>query len=67
MKAGLARARAEGKVLGRPKVAAKVEARVRAKLAKGTGILKTAKLLGLGTKTVQRIKAELLEQREQRA
>jgi DNA invertase Pin-like site-specific DNA recombinase len=54
--AGLARARAQGKRLGRPKVATAVEKRVRASLTKGTGILKTARTLGLGTGTVQRIK-----------
>ena len=56
--AGLARARAEGKRLGRPKVDAKIEALVRKHLSKGTGILKTAKALGIGTGTVQRIKLE---------
>jgi DNA invertase Pin-like site-specific DNA recombinase len=54
--AGLERARREGTVLGRPRVKDKVEALVRAELAKGTGILKTAKLIGVGSGTVQRIK-----------
>jgi hypothetical protein len=36
-----------------------VERRVRASLGKGTGILKTARNLGLGTRTVQRIKDEM--------
>jgi len=58
--AGLARARAQGKKLGRPKVAPAVERRVRASLGKGTGILKTARALGLGTRTVQRIKDEMV-------
>jgi DNA invertase Pin-like site-specific DNA recombinase len=58
--AGLARARAQGKTLGRPKVAPTVERRVRASLSKGTGILKTARALGLGTRTVQRIKDEMV-------
>jgi DNA invertase Pin-like site-specific DNA recombinase len=57
--AGLARARAEGKVLGGRKVPDDVESRVRAALAQGTGILKTAKLCGCGVSIVQRIKAEL--------
>jgi hypothetical protein len=35
------------------------ERKVRRQLAKGTGLLKTAKLLGLGTGTVQRISREL--------
>ena len=58
--AGLARARAQGKTLGRPKVGPAVERRVRASLGKGTGILKTARALGLGTRTVQRIKNEMV-------
>jgi DNA invertase Pin-like site-specific DNA recombinase len=57
--AGLERARREGTVLGRPRVGGKVEERVRAELAKGTGILKTAKLIGLGSGTVQRIKRQM--------
>jgi DNA invertase Pin-like site-specific DNA recombinase len=54
--AGLKRAKANQVQLGRPKMAAKIEEQVKAELAKGTGILKTAKALGLGTGTVQRIK-----------
>jgi DNA invertase Pin-like site-specific DNA recombinase len=59
IKAGLQRARAQGKRLGRAKVADNVDRAVRASLAAGTGILKTARTLGIGTKTVQRIKAEM--------
>jgi DNA invertase Pin-like site-specific DNA recombinase len=58
--AGLRRARAQGKTLGRPRVAPDVEVAVRASLKAGTGILKTAKTLGLGTRTVQRIKGEMV-------
>ena len=54
--AGLDRARREGTVLGRPRVGGKVEE----ERAKGTGILKTAKLIGLGSGTVQRIKREMV-------
>ena len=54
--AGLSRAKAQGKRLGRPKVPNTVERQVRRHLAKGAGILKVAKILGLGTGTVQRIK-----------
>lgn len=43
--------------MGRPKVAAEIEAAVRACLAEGTGVLKTAKQVGVGVGTVQRIKA----------
>jgi DNA invertase Pin-like site-specific DNA recombinase len=52
-KAGLRRALAQGKTLGRPKVALEIEAAVRASLAAGTGILKTARLVGCGVGTVQ--------------
>ena len=58
--AGLARARARGVRLGRPKTSAKVERAIRTRLAAGSGILKTtAKALGVGTSVVQRIKATL--------
>jgi DNA invertase Pin-like site-specific DNA recombinase len=53
--AGLARARANGKRLDRPKVASDIEAAVRASLAGGAGILRTAKEVGCGVGTVQRI------------
>jgi DNA invertase Pin-like site-specific DNA recombinase len=56
--AGLARARAQGKRLGRPRVDHRIEAKVRAELTKGTGVVKTAKALGIGVGTVQRIKRE---------
>jgi DNA invertase Pin-like site-specific DNA recombinase len=56
-KAGLARARAKGKRLGRPPCGPELEAAVRAALANGTGILRTARIVGCGVGTVQRIKA----------
>jgi DNA invertase Pin-like site-specific DNA recombinase len=59
VRAGLARAVDEGKVLGRPKVDAKKEAAVRAALAEGHGMMRVAKMVGVGTGTVQRIKAEM--------
>jgi DNA invertase Pin-like site-specific DNA recombinase len=59
VRAGLARARAQGKHLGRPRISPELEAKIRASLAAGTGIGKTARLVGVGTGTVQRIKAEL--------
>jgi DNA invertase Pin-like site-specific DNA recombinase len=60
VKSGMARARAQGKRLGKPAVsAAKVEA-IKLELAKGTGMLKTARLCGVGTYTVQRIKKEMV-------
>ena len=59
--AGMARAKAQGtasgKPIGRPKLSAGREAQVRQLLAAGTGILKTARLVGTGVATVQRIKA----------
>jgi DNA invertase Pin-like site-specific DNA recombinase len=57
--AGLDRARAKGVRLGRPKVGKKTEAAIRARLATGEGMLKVARVLGVGTGTVQRIKAEM--------
>ena len=59
VKAGLKRARAQGKRLGRPKVSNRTEERIKASLTKGTGIRKTAVALGVGTSTVQRIKQEM--------
>jgi DNA invertase Pin-like site-specific DNA recombinase len=55
VKAGLARARAQGKVLGRPRVSAKVEMQVRNLRAKGRGIHWIAREAGVGVGTVQRI------------
>jgi len=55
--AGLTRARAQGKTLGRPKVDATTECRVRQLRAKGLGINKTAKLAGVGVSVVQRVAA----------
>jgi DNA invertase Pin-like site-specific DNA recombinase len=59
VKAGLKRAVAQGAKLGRPKVDPALERKAQKQLAKGTGILKVAKTLGLGTGTVQRIKQEM--------
>jgi DNA invertase Pin-like site-specific DNA recombinase len=55
IKAGLKRAVAQGVKLGRPKVGSEIERKVRKQLAKGVGILKVARSLGIGTGTVQRI------------
>src|SRR5262245_50769828 len=57
--AGLRRAVEQGKQLGRPRIAEAVEKRILSHLRKGTGILKTARLVGVGTGTVQRIKDEM--------
>jgi DNA invertase Pin-like site-specific DNA recombinase len=53
--AGLARARAEGKQLGRPRVDGKVEDKIRTLRKAGAGKLKIAKQLGVGVSTVQRV------------
>ena len=57
--AGLNRVRQQGKRLGRPKVAPKVENAIRTHLSAGNGILKTAALIGVGSGTVQRVKREM--------
>lgn len=55
VKAGLARAKAQGKRLGRPTVSAKVEDNIRMLRETGMGKLKIARTLGVGTSTVQRV------------
>lgn len=57
IKVGLARARAEGKVFGRPRVSVKVEAEIRAARRKGKGIRRIARELRVGVSTVQRVVA----------
>src|SRR5690242_4695048 len=57
VKAGLARAKAQGKRLGRPTVGAAVEAKIRALRAKGRGIHAIAKEACVGVGTVQRVVA----------
>jgi DNA invertase Pin-like site-specific DNA recombinase len=54
--AGLRRARAQGKCLGRPRVGLDVEAKIRRELGKGRGIKATARKVGVGVGTVQRVK-----------
>jgi DNA invertase Pin-like site-specific DNA recombinase len=53
--AGLARARAQGKQLGRPKVSAATEASIQDLRSTGMGKLKIARILGIGVSTVQRV------------
>jgi DNA invertase Pin-like site-specific DNA recombinase len=61
--AGMARAKAHGtksgKAIGRPRVSAAVERAIRAELGRGSGILKTARMVGVGASTVQPVKAEM--------
>ena len=63
VRAGVARAKRRGtksgRPIGRPKLDGKREAAVRAALNSGTGILKVATTLGIGTGTVARIAGEM--------
>jgi DNA invertase Pin-like site-specific DNA recombinase len=61
VRAGLARARAEGKQLGRPKIGERTERAVQIALKKKNrqGLRKIASALGVGVGTVQRISREL--------
>ena len=62
VKASLDRIRAEGIIkLGRPRVPAQTEAAIRENLEAGFGILKVAKLVGVGSGTVQRVKRAMTE------
>jgi DNA invertase Pin-like site-specific DNA recombinase len=56
--AGLRRAKAEGKTLGRPKVDETTQAAIRRSLEQGIGIKKTAATLGCGIGTVIRVRNE---------
>jgi DNA invertase Pin-like site-specific DNA recombinase len=53
--AGLARAKANGKKLGRRPVKPAIEARIRELKAEGMGILKIGRTVGVGTSVVQRV------------
>lgn len=57
--AGLARAKAQNKRLGRPRVSREIEDRVRKALAAGTGIVSVARQLGVGVSTVQRVRRDM--------
>jgi DNA invertase Pin-like site-specific DNA recombinase len=59
IRAGLNRAVEAGKQLGRPKVAPVLERRIQSQLQAGKGMLATAKSLGVGTSTVQRVAREM--------
>ena len=58
-RAGLARVRATGKTLGRPKIDTKREKAVREALAAGMGINKVARMVGTGNATVAAIAEEM--------
>lgn len=55
VKSGLARAKEQGKTLGRPRAGADVEARIHALRAEGMGMNKIAKEVGCGVSVVQRV------------
>ena len=55
VKAGLARTKAKGTKLGRPKVSTEREAQILELRSSGMGILRIGKELGVGTSTVQRV------------
>lgn len=55
VKAGLERAKQQGKRLGRPTVRPEVEEKIRALRAQGMGVLKVARTLGVGVSVVQRV------------
>jgi len=57
--AGLSRAKAQGKHLGRPRGSWNEEM-IRELLAQGVGILKVARTVGCGVSTVQRVKTEMV-------
>lgn len=55
VKSGLARAKSNGKTLGRPKVSGQIEDQILELREQGMGILKIGKELRIGTSTVQRV------------
>ena len=58
--AGLARARKDGKRLGRPKLHPQITKRIAKALQKGDmGMIRIAKKFGVGTGTVQRVKQRM--------
>ena len=57
--AGIARAKANGQKFGRPRIDSKTEDKIRHSRRQGNGILKTANLVGVGSGTVQRVKATM--------
>jgi DNA invertase Pin-like site-specific DNA recombinase len=61
VKAGLARAKAQGRRLGRREVAADIQERVETALRSGVGINRAAKAAGVGNSVAQRIARRLRE------
>jgi DNA invertase Pin-like site-specific DNA recombinase len=65
VRAGLARAKAEGKILGRPRLDALTEHKVHKMLEDGVGMLRIADKLKVSSGTVQRIAREMRPGRAQ--
>jgi DNA invertase Pin-like site-specific DNA recombinase len=65
--AGLKRARARGKKLGRPMIPPDKERAIRADLAAGLGFRRIMARQGVGTSVIQRIRAELAAEAEETA
>ena len=59
VKAGLKRARANGKTLGRPRIGVAIERKIVRHRRNGKGIHAIAKEVGVGTGTVQRVIASM--------
>jgi DNA invertase Pin-like site-specific DNA recombinase len=57
IRTGLARAKAQGVRLGRPRVDADKEEKIRELLRQKVGIVRIGKMVGCGTGVVQRIRA----------
>jgi DNA invertase Pin-like site-specific DNA recombinase len=57
VKAGLERARANGKILGRPRTDPRVEAKIRRLAGQGMGKGRVARTLGIGVSVAQRVLA----------
>jgi DNA invertase Pin-like site-specific DNA recombinase len=62
--AGLKRARARGKKLGRPMISPAKERAIRADLAAGLGFRRIMARRGVGTSVIQRVRAELAAEAE---
>jgi len=58
---GIARARAQGKHIGRKPIPEAKVAAIKARLSQGVGMLRVARELGVGSGTVQRVKREMSE------
>lgn len=61
VKSGMARAKAQGKRLGKAATDPARLEQLKAELAKGTGLVKAAKLCGVGTYTAQKVKKEMTQ------